>query len=214
MDEHYDATVTPPGAGKHQLIEDDAKILAELLMKGCAEYDDDELYSPKARVMHTAGTRAHLKTLHVVRRAMALAADDPRIRFVSKRGRKLFIIGDRVYSFKKLTNNRRPRRSRTRQDNQFCNQLSLLPDLNPDAPNWVAGYVEGGFGETDSLWLVLPGQHGNRAEFEITSFAGVPVEMPADQATDLEERVQSNAELGRDRPRRRRVLPRDEQTGT
>ncbi len=202
------AVASPLGADQANLIEEDAKLLARILNLGCADYKDDDLYSPRARAGHMAGTRAHLKNHHVVARAMELTLEDPRIRFVSQRGRKLFIIGDRAYSLKKLTRARRPRASRTRQDRRFLGQVPLIPGLALDNPNWVAGYIENRFGETDSLWLILPGPDDNFAEFEITSYIDAPSEIAAPEKTGAASHNATD-ETGR----RRRVVRRESQTG-
>lgn len=211
MTPKIDAVAPPLGADQADLIEEDAKLLASVLSLGCADYQDDDLYSLRARATHPAGTRAHLKTHHVVTRAMELTLEDPRIRFVSQRGRKLFIIGDRAYSLKKLTRDRRPRTSRTRQDRRFLGQIPLIPGLAPDNPNWVAGYIENRFGDTDSLWLILPGPEGNRAEFEITSYVDATTDISAPVKT--EDDTQKTAETAETTGRRRRVVRRESPTG-
>lgn len=151
------------------LTENEMKLIYDCLEGGVADYDDLQMYPPRARRDHTKSVRSHIRNAHINARAQRAIVGSDRIRYTPARGRPLFTFGDRiVLSFKKLDKNHRPRNGRTRQSQLFMTQQQLPLNLHlPETTNLVAGYTIDQFETKTEFFVTCPGPKSNHWEVSL-----------------------------------------------
>jgi hypothetical protein len=139
-------------------------------------------YTPKQRLIHTKGARAHVIHSHIVDRVAREFDAIHGAHVQPKRGRHLLIVADtHVGWFKKLDDRRRPRYIRTSQSVRYAGQLRLIGV--PEPTHLILGYQLNAVGtDCSAIYIICP--DGDKIAWEWQIWGAEPATLPVTATVD------------------------------